>query len=267
MEETLIVISEKDKQKFWIVKKPDVGYPHSDKFEFHPTDERLPRAWCFAREGDIPRGRDELCPEVIASLNGSPPLTFSTTTSEENDIAILNFALVLEYLEQEFYNINVPASSPANPGGPHRRVAGRPTSLPHPEAGVVLDGPTSASFNGRDCPWQDRSGPSTACGDPRPRDPVDLPRLARLPRVRPARTARDFRDGPAGGSPGLPRAGTADAGAIGQPQPFPTADARIRDPGRDAPGAARPLPGRFARQAGPPVLPSRVRTRGKSLRT
>jgi hypothetical protein len=44
----------------------------------------------------------------IADLNGGPPLTFSPTPSAENDIAILNFALALEFLEAEFYNINVP---------------------------------------------------------------------------------------------------------------------------------------------------------------
>lgn len=40
----------------------------------------------------------------IASLNGGPAASFTPG----DDVSIVNFALLLEYLEAEFYNINVP---------------------------------------------------------------------------------------------------------------------------------------------------------------
>lgn len=49
-----------------------------------------------------------LASPFIVSLNGGPPLSFSTTPSAANDIDILNFALALEFLESSFYNLNVP---------------------------------------------------------------------------------------------------------------------------------------------------------------
>ncbi len=49
----------------------------------------------------------------IASLNGGPPIAFSTTDrSPVNDLAILNVALVAEYLEHDFYNTYFPQFFP-----------------------------------------------------------------------------------------------------------------------------------------------------------
>lgn len=44
----------------------------------------------------------------VNSLNGGSTPTYDQSRSASNDIAILNFLLFIEFLESQFYNINVP---------------------------------------------------------------------------------------------------------------------------------------------------------------
>ena len=78
--------------------------------EFHTTNifgvEQI-----FERALTVQEVVDSASP-FISGLNGGPPLTFAATPSRANDLAILNFALALEYLERDFYNLNVPIYYP-----------------------------------------------------------------------------------------------------------------------------------------------------------
>jgi hypothetical protein len=70
----------------------------------------------FQSSFDVPTGQEVIVQHAtpfIASLNGGPPLGYDAANpSPNNDIAILNTALALEYLEQAFYNLNVPRFFP-----------------------------------------------------------------------------------------------------------------------------------------------------------
>ncbi len=67
---------------------------------FSPFDAPLDQAEVLAAPGTVGI--------KVESLNGGSMPGYHTTPSAQNDYNILNFALFLEYLEQDFYNINVP---------------------------------------------------------------------------------------------------------------------------------------------------------------
>jgi hypothetical protein len=77
------------------------------------------------------------------TLNGGPPMFYSTTPGAQNDINILNFLLALEMLKQQVYTTNTPVFYP------YQRQAVRRRST-----GAAIVSTDEAAFLGRRSPWR-----------------------------------------------------------------------------------------------------------------
>ncbi len=73
----------------------------------------IPGGLTYTQAATIPEVVTAVSPYIVSlNDNGLFPATFSTTPSPANDIAILNFALILEYLESTLYGNSVPKAFP-----------------------------------------------------------------------------------------------------------------------------------------------------------